>query len=241
MIKHTISVVIPAKNEERTIEKTLESLKNQTYEGNIEIIVVDNNSTDKTASIASKLGAKVVTEKTPGVAIARQTGCMSAQGSIIAMTDADTRLPLNWIESIVDAFEQNPKIVAVGGLQSFYDAKPLLSFLMDLANNTLLHAPKWFLGNNLAVKSDAFRKIGGFNIHIPVFEDQEICERLKKLGIVKKLPNLVVMVSARRYNELGLISGIWYYNKIYLKWRLRKIFNFQEAAFTSGSEIKSGK
>ncbi|HSX19356.1 MAG TPA: glycosyltransferase, partial [Candidatus Saccharimonadales bacterium] len=54
--KPTISVVIPAYNEEKSIVKTLESLKNQTYQGKVEIIVVDNNSTDNTAQIAEKLG-----------------------------------------------------------------------------------------------------------------------------------------------------------------------------------------
>ena len=115
MNKPLVSVVIPACNEEHFITKCLESLKAQTYKGPVEIIVVDNNSTDKTSELARAAGATVLFERTPGVCPARDTGTQAAKGDIVVSTDADTTFPSDWLERIVTAFEQNPKAVGVAG------------------------------------------------------------------------------------------------------------------------------
>jgi glycosyltransferase involved in cell wall biosynthesis len=91
-----ISVIIPAFNEEKFLGNCLFSLKNQDF-NDFEIIVVDNNSRDKTSKIAKKFGVKLVSEKNQGAALARNRGAKEAKGEILAFTDADTILPKNWL------------------------------------------------------------------------------------------------------------------------------------------------
>ena len=99
------SVVIPCFNEENYLKRTIKSLQSQDYKGNFEIIVVDNNSTDNTAIIAKRLGVRVISEKNPGVCFARQKGTLSASGSIVISTDADTVFKKNWLSKIDKKFE----------------------------------------------------------------------------------------------------------------------------------------
>lgn len=89
-----ISVIIPAFNEENFLPKCLESLKKQDFK-DFEIIVVDNNSKDKTSEISKKFGVKILKEKNQGAAFAREAGFLKARGKIIATTDANTILPRN--------------------------------------------------------------------------------------------------------------------------------------------------
>ncbi|MHB8262433.1 MAG: glycosyltransferase family 2 protein [Acidimicrobiales bacterium] len=111
----TYSVVVPAFNEEHYIGDCLHSLANQDYTGDYEVIVVDNNSTDNTANIASTLGATVIREAKPGVCSARQRGTEVARGEVVISTDADTTFDSAWLASIDRAFTQNPECVAVAG------------------------------------------------------------------------------------------------------------------------------
>ena len=79
-----ISIVIPARNEEKLLPDCLGSLRNQDYPGDYEIIVVDNGSTDATADIARSFGAKVIAANAEGsVFYARQAGADAARGDII--------------------------------------------------------------------------------------------------------------------------------------------------------------
>lgn len=101
-----VSVVIPARNEEKYIGKCLQSLLEQEEKAD-EIIVVDNNSSDKTAEIAKSYGARVIKEKTQGITYARTLGFNSAKFEIIARVDADTTVPKDWILRIKKDFEDN--------------------------------------------------------------------------------------------------------------------------------------
>ena len=77
--KVRFSIVVPCFNEARYIEKTLKSLKNQNFDGDYEIIIVDNNCTDKTVEIAKKYDVKVVSETKAGTCFARDAGTKSIQ------------------------------------------------------------------------------------------------------------------------------------------------------------------
>lgn len=112
--KPRFSVVIPAYNEAHYIADTIDSLNKQVFR-DFEIIVVDNNSTDKTATIAKSLGAKVIKEKNPGVCWARQAGTEVAQGEIIISTDADTIYESDWLAVTDKWFHKFPDVVAVCG------------------------------------------------------------------------------------------------------------------------------
>jgi len=99
-----ISIVIPALNEERGIGKTIEAVnKNyfKKHKWNLEIIIVDGDSKDKTREIASKKGARVILEKRKGYGRAYKTGLANATGDIIVTGDADATYPFNTIHEYI--------------------------------------------------------------------------------------------------------------------------------------------
>lgn len=113
------SVIIPVKNGEKTLGKCLDSVLNQTYQ-NYEVIVVDNNSTDKTKKIINRFQKydhkiKYIFEKRVGRGSARNTGEKFAKGDVILMTDSDCIVPKNWIEHMIKPIAEK-KAVAVQGI-----------------------------------------------------------------------------------------------------------------------------
>ncbi len=114
MLRKTISVVVLAFNEENNITECLESLMNQTVTPD-EIIIVDNNSTDKTVQIAKKYPIKILHETRQGIAHARNAGFSAAQGVIIARIDADCVAHKNWVENILLSMEDD-SVAGVTGL-----------------------------------------------------------------------------------------------------------------------------
>lgn len=202
-----ISVVIPAYNEEKLLGRCLEAIKNQDYTGHYEIIVVDNNSTDQTAEIAWKWGAKIVQEKRQGYVYAMARGFMEAQGEIIATTDADAVVPPFWLSTLATYFEKNPEVVAVGGRITFYDA----DWKIRLFEKYFFPVIYWFdksagrgphlWGPNLAVSREAFYQVGGWNLNVNLQADNEITDRLRKVGKVLILDNFLVPMSSRRWKK----------------------------------------
>src|SRR5258706_15392459 len=106
-----VSVVVPAYNEEKYIRACIESILNQEEKAD-EIIVINNNSTDKTVDILKQYPIKIVNETEQGMIQARNRGFNEAQYEIIARTDADTIVPPDWIAKIKKNFE-NEKLVAL--------------------------------------------------------------------------------------------------------------------------------
>lgn len=109
------SIVVPCLNEAAYLPATLRSLKNQTYPGSYEIVVVDNNSTDATADVARAFGVRVVSEPTPGVCWARQRGTSESRGEIVISADADTTYAPDWLAAIDRTFADDPTVVGVVG------------------------------------------------------------------------------------------------------------------------------
>ncbi|MDB5211476.1 MAG: hypothetical protein JWQ30_2303, partial [Sediminibacterium sp.] len=97
-----ISIVIPAYNEEESIVKTLYSLCLNNTGRSVEIIVVNNNSSDKTALLVNACGVTCVDEEKQGITMARNKGLSVARGTYILNADADTLYPSNWIEAMVN-------------------------------------------------------------------------------------------------------------------------------------------
>lgn len=210
-----ISVVIPAYNESRSLGRVLENLQKQDYK-NFELIVVDNNSSDDTAAVAASLGARVIHEPRQGVGWARQTGFAAAKGEVIATTDADTLVPPHWLSYFAKQFQDNPNLVAYGGLYKLYSGPLSARLVFPHGATVLWHIDRlanrgWSLaGANMAVRKDAFLKVGGFNTSMNLNEDADLAQRLKHVGQVEFDRKFLVSTSGRRYRA-GLLKGLYGY------------------------------
>lgn len=179
-----ISVVIPAYNEENYIGRLLKTLQNQEEKAD-EIIVIDNNCTDKTVVIAKRFGVKIVREKKQGMIFARNRGFNEAKYEIIARCDADTILPSNWIKKIKENFIKNKIDGLLGNVitYDFYLNSILYSkiynwFMRMILGHHTLHGP------SMAVTKTAWNRIKA-NICLNdqlVHEDIDLSIHINNLG-----------------------------------------------------------
>jgi glycosyltransferase involved in cell wall biosynthesis len=114
-----ISIVIPAYNEEENILQTLLTISNNIVSKPIEIIVVNNNSTDNTEALVKATGISCITETKKGITAARNAGLQTASGTIILNADADTFYSPNWIEYMSEPLLNNNLIALTYGRFSF--------------------------------------------------------------------------------------------------------------------------
>jgi cellulose synthase/poly-beta-1,6-N-acetylglucosamine synthase-like glycosyltransferase len=190
-----ITVIVPAYNEEELIVGCLDSLLNQTLtRDEYEIIVVDNNSTDSTARIALSKGVRVERELRKGYVHAIRRGIEVSQTELIAFTDADCRVPSDWLEKILANFESSTKVVGVGGKLAFYDIPPFF----DKTVRSILYFNEALPGNNMAVRREALHRIGGVDPRINLTVDYWLTLKLRKVGKLKVDRRLVVNTSGRR-------------------------------------------
>jgi len=220
-----ISVVIPAYNEEDWIELPLKSLERQSFNGEYEIIVVNNASTDDTEEIAKGYGVQVIDEPKKGYTRACQTGFDAAKFPIIAVTDADTKVSENWLTEISKTFS-DPDVIGAYGPITFHDASGYLNWLAKygfsafLKLNSVLGKPH-FDGFNMAVSKEAFEEVGGFNLSMKSASDVDLSQRLKNHGKIIYNKDMTVKTSARRLEDWGLKfflhHAINYFNVVWLR------------------------
>jgi len=202
-----LSIVVPARNEEKFIGASLESLRKQEFTGEYEIIVVDNGSRDKTAEVAKNFGARVVYEPTPGVIQARQSGAAVATGDIIIQTDADTVYPADWLERINRFFLMHPKHVGLTGAYDYIQPvwwANLEAGLRNIVNSfavVVSGVPLYVSGANLAFRRDVWVEIGQYDRKSFQPDQYGIAHQLHRFGRVKYDRKLVVHTSHRRIDK----------------------------------------
>jgi len=214
----SISVIVPAYNEEKYLAKTLKTLRNQTFK-DYELIVVDNNSKDRTNEIARKLADKVVVEKKKGYHNATNRGAKEAKGKIITFCDADSLYPRDWLGKIMADFEKEPDLVAVYGTCRFYDHNPFVNFLSEPIYTLFIKFGKIFFnfhttpGFNCAIKKKAYFQVGGYDakIYNGINMDVELGKRLQQIGKLKQDTAITMFTSARRYKGDGTLKTTLYY------------------------------
>lgn len=196
-----ISIIIPAYNEEKYIKKCLDSLLNQ-IEKPDEIIIVDNNCTDKTISIVKKYPVKIVVEKKQGMIFARNKGFNIAKADILARCDADSVLPVNWIKKIKENFTSY-KIDGLTGPVVFYDLpfKTPIYSIIYLKIMKILQNGETLIGPNMAITKKIWQKIKDkvcLN-EKKVHEDIDLSLHIKDAGgKIKYDWQLVALASGRR-------------------------------------------
>jgi cellulose synthase/poly-beta-1,6-N-acetylglucosamine synthase-like glycosyltransferase len=196
----TVSVIIPAYNARDTIGKCLQSILDSHYPSDkLEVVVVDDSSTDETISIVSKYPVRLLKhDKNKGAAAARNTGVKMSSGEIVAFTDSDCIVDKDWVRELVKCYKDK-NIGAVGGKYLPYNLDNLIvkftygrdlvtgiSSLKDGENPVVLdgHLPS----ANLSFRRKVFIEVGGFDERFKsaAGEDRDICYRMmeKKYKLV---------------------------------------------------------
>jgi peptidoglycan/xylan/chitin deacetylase (PgdA/CDA1 family) len=191
----------------------LTSLMAQDYPGGFEVIVVDNGSSDATASVAACFGATVIHFSKPGIITARQAGAAAATGGIVAQADADTVYPLGWLRRIGVYFATHPEAAAYGGIFTYEGAKRRVwvkceRFMRGFCNiwTTLVCGhPAFFSGANLAFRHDVFIMAGGYDPGAFSADQFGLVRRLRRFGRIGWDPTLVVVTSDRRLPQAAPI------------------------------------
>lgn len=190
-----VTVVVPVRNCERTIGKTLDALGKIDYPSDrLEIIVVDGISNDKTKEIVQQYPVRMLTQSVEGLNQARNTGLENSSGEIIAYTDGDCVVSATWLRKIVDNFD-DPEVGAVGGNVEGYRKDNLFAQYADnsvirvmpfSSRRVTLDRLKPFLyapGCNMAFRRSALEKAGLFNPNIRNgFDEFETLERIIRSG-----------------------------------------------------------
>jgi glycosyltransferase involved in cell wall biosynthesis len=209
-----LSIIIPAYNEERylsaCLKDVLAEVRRSADPAGVEVVVVDNASTDATASVAAVPGVRVVAEPAKGLTRARQCGLNATTGEIVAYVDADTRMPPGWISRVLGTFAKDPNVVCVSGPYIYYDATRWQRAMVRVYWLCLACPSYWItrymvVGGNFAARRDALDAIGGFDTKIAFYgEDTDIARRLKRAGKVKFTLRLPMRTSSRRLREEGV-------------------------------------
>ena len=198
-----ISIIIPAYNEEKLIGLCLSSLENQDFnKRDYEVIVINNASTDNTTQIVQKFGVKLVNEPKKGVVFAIRRGFLEAKGKIIAITEADTLVPLDWLSKIYMAFQNNPDVVLVGG-RSVIKPGNHLTIIADIFLNYMVgKVLRKSSACNLAIRRGIYFRIGGVCEKINFNYETELFFRAKKEGKTVFLWDNPVVTSSRHFKGI---------------------------------------
>jgi glycosyltransferase involved in cell wall biosynthesis len=226
-----ISVVIPAWNEENNIFRTLSSLSANQTKYKVEIVVINNNSKDRTQQVLDQLGVRSYLQPEQGTPHARQMGLEKARGKYHLCADSDTFYPPQWIELMVKPMVEDEGITGVYGRYSFIPPEGqnrLGLWFYEMFTGVLVQIRKRnreylnTLGFNMGFVTEVGRTTGGFKVNqvrmfdnaagsdyfVDEAEDGTMAVNLKKKGRLK----LVLDRKARVFTSprrLLYDGGIW--------------------------------
>ena len=209
-----VSITITTKNEERNIANCLKSIKQQTYPQKfIEIIVIDNNSIDKTKQLAKKYTKKVF-NKGPERSVQRNFGMIEkSKGKYLMFLDADMTLSKTTINKAVSELENTD----LGALyiheiilgDSFFSK--VRNFERSFYNGTVIDCVRF-------IKKGIFRKVGGFDPSLTGPEDWDLDKKIRKIAKTAVLDNAVIYHNEGRFELKNYLSKKSYYSKSFDKY-----------------------
>ncbi|MCF6303359.1 MAG: glycosyltransferase family 2 protein [Devosiaceae bacterium] len=225
-----LAFVIPAYNEEILIGACLTSVVAEVRRSgyNVEIIVVNNASTDRTKEIASSFeSVTVVDEMKKGLVHARRAGFDACTAELVANIDADTELPEGWVTTVMTTFEKRPDLVALSGPYIYHDLawhkRALVrgfyyfAYILYFLNRFVFRVGSMIQGGNFVLRRTAWDSVGGFDTEIAFYgEDTDVAKRLHKVGPVKWTFKLPMYTSGRRLEEEGVFRTAGTYTLNYL-------------------------
>lgn len=215
----SVSVVVPVYNGMKTIAGTVEKLLRQSYKP-IEIIVVDDGSTDGTLAALRRFEPKIklIAKTNGGPASARNRGIDLAKGNVVAFTDSDCLPTENWLQCLIAGFT-NESIAGVGGTITSAE-KTLISEYIDLAG--FLNPQADIKGNipylitaNACFRKVVLSKVSGFSEEFrkPGGEEPELCWRIKKLGYQFSVAPDAIVYHHHRQTVLSFLKTMLAYGE----------------------------
>ena len=202
--QQSVSVVVPAYNASRTIPATVASIETQTVRP-LEILVVDDGSTDDTAEVARSIGApdlRVITQANAGHAAARNTGITEARGRYVAFLDADDLWLPDKLERQLGEIQGDPSIRGLQTGAARVDDELRLLWVdpcrrsENQLRDTLDFRNMPALMSTLLVERDLLEEVGGFDSSLIILQDWDLAIRLARRGQFHSLPDVL---SAYRY------------------------------------------
>jgi len=202
----TISVIVPAYNEEQLLEASLRSIRASmaAFDGagwESQLIVCDNNSTDRTADIARRMAASVVFEPVNQISRARNRGAAAASGEWLVFVDADSQPSVELFVDVARVIQDGRAIA--GGATLRLDTNDLAPTLAIRWWNLVSRTMQWAAGAFMFCQAAAFREVGGFSLELYASEELELYRRLKQLARRKRRTIVIlhehpVLTSARK-------------------------------------------
>ncbi|MBK0381724.1 glycosyltransferase family 2 protein [Pedobacter sp. SD-b] len=245
-----VSIIIPAWNEEDNIFRTLSSLAANQTKRKVEIVVINNNSTDQTQTVLEQLGVKNFFQPEQGITFARQMGLENAKGKYHLCADSDTFYPPKWIDTMIKPLENSDKIVGVYARYAFIperEGERFFFWLYERFAGIIIRLRKKnrehinFLGFNMGFKTAVGLANGGFKVknvrkfdnalgsddYVDESEDGRMAVNLMKSGnlFLVTQKNARVFTSSRRLiAEGGILKAFKHRFKLHTK-RLSEYIN----------------
>jgi glycosyltransferase involved in cell wall biosynthesis len=190
-----VSVVMSTHDQAALLEVVVVSILKQNSEKGFELIVVDDGSEDNTASILRRIQKergerlRFVSQEKRGPAAARNRGIALARGEIVAFIDDDCEAAPDWLEKIMEGYEQDPKLAGIGGQTLPAEKGSIFNRYLDFRIMRQPHQEEdgtiiFPLTSNCSFRKAALDDVGGFDEEIPVpgGDDVDICMKLKQKG-----------------------------------------------------------
>jgi glycosyltransferase involved in cell wall biosynthesis len=212
-----LSIVIPAFNEEALLGQTIDALHEALAEVGIvgaEVIVSNDNSTDRTAEIAESKGATVVTVQNRQIAATRNAGAAIARSDRLLFLDADTILPAETLRAGIKELDDG----AIGcGVTVEFDRVP--NIFIRMMSTLILAIVRWMgcaAGCCIFVTKEGFEEAGGFPEEYYASEELWFCRALRREGRFAQLKH-TVKTSARKMDYHSTLKIFWMMVKLTIK------------------------
>lgn len=184
MKKIKFSVIIPAKNEENRLPQCIEAIKNSLVDKDeVEIIVVDNGSIDKTAEAAKNNKTTLISLPNANISQLRNVGASFATGEILSFIDADVVIEKRFFDSAQEHFSKSSVAIVTGPIK-LPDRSTWVenAWALNREMDNVICKIRWSSSMNMIVKRDSFFKVGGFDKDMDTCEDVDLCNRILKEG-----------------------------------------------------------
>ena len=205
----TVSIIVPAYNAEKNIAELIKSLLNQDYPKELfEIIVVDNNSTDRTKEIVKQYPVKLLEENAVQSSYAaRNKGILTAKNEILAFVDSDCVATPQWVKEGVKELVSESADLVGGNVEFVYSKKKTAAEFYDslihMQNELYVKEQKTSPTANLFVKSPLFDKIGMFPDHVKSGGDIQWTSKATRNGfLLVYAPKAIVKHPTRSFGAL---------------------------------------